>query len=95
MCLRDQIFRVLLEHFISAVVRKWQWDQLFYVLVHFVINFVSKWLREQLFEDFCCKSKCYISYSPFTAKGFPIDEWNRLALDSVKSISDLRIWNPT
>ena len=53
MCLRDQIFRVLLEHFISEVVRKWQRDQMFYVLlVHFVINFVSKWLREQMFEDF-------------------------------------------
>jgi len=25
--------------------------------------------------------------NPFTAKGFPIDEYNRLALDRVKSIS--------
>ena len=25
MCLRDQIFRVLLERFISEVVRKWYW----------------------------------------------------------------------
>ena len=29
MCSRDQLFRVLLEHFISEVVRKWQWDQIF------------------------------------------------------------------
>ena len=29
MCLQDQIFRVLLEHFISEVVRKWQRDQMF------------------------------------------------------------------
>ena len=29
MCLRDQIFCVLLEHFISEVVRKWQRDQMF------------------------------------------------------------------
>ena len=28
MCLWDQIFRVLLEHFISEVVRKWQQDQM-------------------------------------------------------------------
>ena len=27
--LRDQIFRVLLEHFISEVVHKWQQDQMF------------------------------------------------------------------
>ena len=29
--------------------------------------------------------------NPFTAKGFPIDEENRLALDKVKSISALRV----
>ena len=29
MCLWDQIFRVLLKHFISEVVRKWQQDQMF------------------------------------------------------------------
>ena len=29
MCLRDLIFRVLLEDFISEVVRKWQRDQMF------------------------------------------------------------------
>ena len=53
MCLQDQIFHVLLEHFISEVVRKWQRGQMFSVLlVHFGINFVSKWLREQMFEDF-------------------------------------------
>ena len=28
MCLRDQMFRVLLEHFVSEVVRKWQRDQM-------------------------------------------------------------------
>ena len=28
MCLRDQIFRVILGHFISEVVRKWQRDQM-------------------------------------------------------------------
>ena len=28
--------------------------------------------------------------NPFTAKGFPIDEYNRLALDRVKSVSSLR-----
>ena len=28
--------------------------------------------------------------NPFTAKGFPIDELNRLALDRVKSIPALR-----
>ena len=45
MCLRDKIFRVLLEHFISEVVGKWQRDQMFKVLLmHFVISFVSKWL---------------------------------------------------
>ena len=50
MCLRDQIFRVLLEHFISEVVRKWQWDQMFvaiFLLVYFIIDFVCKRLREQ------------------------------------------------
>ena len=53
MCLRDQILFVLLEHFISEVLRKWQRDRMLYVLlVHFVINFVTKWLREQIFEDF-------------------------------------------
>ena len=53
MCLRDQIFPVLLEYFISEVVRKWQRDQMFWViLVHFVLNFVSKWLRQQMFDDF-------------------------------------------
>ena len=26
-------------------------------------------------------------FNPFTPKGFPIDEYNRLALDRVKSIS--------
>ena len=30
MCLRDQIFRVLLEGFISEVVCKWQRDQMFF-----------------------------------------------------------------
>ena len=77
MCLRDQIFRVLLEPFMSEVVHKWQRDQMFYVLlVHFVINFVRKWLREQMFEDFyciislilcksCCGSNRYISFSVF------------------------------
>ena len=29
--------------------------------------------------------------NPFTAKGFPIDEENRLALDRVKSMSALRV----
>ena len=29
MGLRDQIFRVLLEHLISEVARKWQRDQMF------------------------------------------------------------------
>ena len=29
MFLRDQIFSVISEHFISEVVRKWQWDQMF------------------------------------------------------------------
>ena len=28
--------------------------------------------------------------NPFTAEGFPIDELNRMALDSVKSITALR-----
>ena len=43
MCLRDQIFCVLLEYFISEVVRKRQRDPMFKVLlVHLVINFLSK-----------------------------------------------------
>ena len=29
-------------------------------------------------------------FNPFTAKGFPIDEYNRLALDRVKSVSFMR-----
>ena len=29
MCLRDQIFRALLGHFISEVAGKWQRDQMF------------------------------------------------------------------
>ena len=29
MCLWDQIFRVLFEHLISEVVRKWKRDQMF------------------------------------------------------------------
>ena len=29
MCLRDQMFRVLLEHFVSEIVRKWLRDQMF------------------------------------------------------------------
>ena len=31
------------------------------------------------------------SFNPFPAKGFPIDESNRLALDRVKSISVMRV----
>ena len=33
MCLRDLIFRVFLEDFISEVLRKWQRDQMFKVLL--------------------------------------------------------------
>ena len=57
MCPWDQIFRVLLEHFISEVVRNGQRDQTFrFFLVHFFINFLSKWLREQMFHHcFCAK----------------------------------------
>ena len=75
MYLRDQIFIVLLEHFISENVRKWQRDQMFYVILFIssVTNFVSKWPREQLFSDFislilcksCCGSNCYIFFSVF------------------------------
>ena len=43
MCLRDQIFRFLLEHFISEVVRKWQRDQILKVLlVHFFYKFCEQ-----------------------------------------------------
>ena len=34
MCLRDQIFRVLLEHFISEVVSKWLREQMFEDFYH-------------------------------------------------------------
>ena len=37
-----------------------------------------------------CDPVCFSSqFNPFPAKGFPIDEYNRLALDRVKSISAL------
>ena len=52
MCLRDQIFRVLLEHFISEVVRKWQRDQMFYVLL---VHFVKKILWVSDYGSKCLK----------------------------------------
>ena len=61
MCLRDQIFSVLLQDFISEVVRKWQRDQMF-LLVHFLINFVSKWQRNNCLKTFS------VSYHRFCAK---------------------------
>ena len=61
MCLQDQIFRVLLEYFISEVVRKCQRDQMFWViLVHFVINFVSYGSK--------CLKIFSVSYHCFCAK---------------------------
>ena len=34
-----------------------------------------------------CEYQVVLSVNPFLPKGFPIDEWNRLALDRVKFIS--------
>ena len=50
MCLRDQIFRVLLEHFISEVVRKWKWDK----SSTFCYKFCEQML-EDFYHWFCAK----------------------------------------
>ena len=64
MYLRDQIFHVHLEHFISEVVCKWQQDQMF-LLMHFVINLQNLWASDY-------GSKCLkifsVSYHWFCAK---------------------------
>ena len=45
LCLRDQIFRVLLEHFICEVVSKWQREQMFQ---DFIFSGSYHWFRAKV-----------------------------------------------
>ena len=52
-------------------------------------NFQLSMALQRLSEIFrkCLETFLCILINPFSAKGFPFDEYNRLALDRVKSIS--------